>query len=271
MLTQRLMHLAISSKSSFIPAVCCNSVRVGGNSLAARDGGQHACVARAQPVHTSSQMHVQQRFVVKRKQREKRLREARKVKIISQLEGLDLTQLKAGWEKSKELQTADDTIKRIFSLEFASSAEKVNFLKQDMIRRVQKHPNDNNSLEVRIAQMTIHLRALQESQERDKKNTFQKQLMLIKQQKRDKLLRELRKTNYESFELVCRELGITLDLMDSERTLRKLSKKGQLLQDHRQKIFAEIRRRKKEEEEAATLASTEQGEGGATMTSIVGK
>ncbi|XP_019623357.1 PREDICTED: LOW QUALITY PROTEIN: 28S ribosomal protein S15, mitochondrial-like [Branchiostoma belcheri] len=268
MLTQRLMHLTISSKSSFIPAVCCNSARVVGNSQAVWD---RPCVTRAQPIHTSSQVHVQQRFVVKRKQREKKLREAQKVKIISQLEGLDLTQFKPGWEKSKELQTADDTIKRIFSLEFASSGEKVNFLKQDMIRRVQKHPNDYRSLEVRIAHMTIHLRALQEAQERDKKNTLQKQLMLIKQQKRDKLLRQLRKTNYESFELVCRELGITLDLMDSERILRKLSKKGQLLQDHRQKIFEEIRRRKKEEEEAAAIANTEQGEGNTAMTSSAEK
>ncbi|XP_078619400.1 small ribosomal subunit protein uS15m-like [Branchiostoma floridae x Branchiostoma japonicum] len=267
MLTQRLMRLTISSKSRFVPAVCCNSV--GGNSSAVRDGGQLPCVARTQPIHTSSQMHVQQRHAVKRKQREKKLREARKVKIISQLEGLDLTQFKVGWEKSKELQTADDTIKRIFSLEFASNAEKVNFLKQDMIRRVQKHPNDNNSLEVRIAYMTINLRALQEAQEKDKKNTFQKQLMLIKQQKRDKLLRELRKTNYESFQLVCRELGITLDLMDSEQVLRKLTKKGQLLQEHRQKIFAEIRRRRKEEEEAAALAATEEGEGGTAVSSTL--
>ena len=74
---------------------------------------------------------------------------------------VDLSKPTVRMEKSKALETASEDVKRVLSLEFSRRKDVMDKLSQEVIRTVQKHPRDFDSLEVAITLATIKIRNLQ--------------------------------------------------------------------------------------------------------------
>ncbi|CAF4960052.1 unnamed protein product [Rotaria sp. Silwood1] len=56
--------------------------------------------------------------------------------------------LRPGFENSEELKTADDVVKRVFTLEYATRAEIQQYYSDYLVKAVQRHPLDQSSYEV---------------------------------------------------------------------------------------------------------------------------
>ena len=78
------------------------------------------------------------------------------------LEKMDLSQPKMEFQRSSALKCASEDVKRVLSLEFARRRNVVDKLTQDVLKSVQRHPQDFTSLEVRITMQTIKIRNLQQ-------------------------------------------------------------------------------------------------------------
>ena len=78
------------------------------------------------------------------------------------LDTLDLSQPKLEFQKSAALKAASEDVKRVLSLEFARRRNVVDKLTQDVLKSVQRHPQDFSSLEVRITMQTIKIRNIQQ-------------------------------------------------------------------------------------------------------------
>ena len=78
------------------------------------------------------------------------------------LDRMDLSQPKLEFEKSSALKAASKDVKRVLSLEFARRKNVVDKLTQDVLKSVQRHPQDYSSLEVKITIQTIRIRNLQQ-------------------------------------------------------------------------------------------------------------
>lgn len=74
---------------------------------------------------------------------------------------VDLSQPPVKMENSKALETASEDVKRVLSLEFARRKDVMEKLSKDVLKTVQKHPRDFDSLEVKITMATIKIRNLQ--------------------------------------------------------------------------------------------------------------
>ena len=74
---------------------------------------------------------------------------------------VDLSQPPVKLENSKALETATEDVKRVLSLEFARRKDVMDKLSQEVLKTVQKHPRDFDSLEVKITITTIKIRNIQ--------------------------------------------------------------------------------------------------------------
>lgn len=69
--------------------------------------------------------------------------------------------LRVDFRDSEELKTADEVVKKLFTLEFAPRNETIKAYKEDMLGRVKRHPLDSESIEAKIALWTGTIRSLQ--------------------------------------------------------------------------------------------------------------
>lgn len=73
------------------------------------------------------------------------------------LEGLpkiDKQQVVLDFKNSKELETADENVKKIFSLEFAPNKYSNRYIINSIVDKVKRHEFDGGSAEVKIAKWT---------------------------------------------------------------------------------------------------------------------
>uniref|UniRef100_A0A1A7YKV2 Small ribosomal subunit protein uS15m n=1 Tax=Iconisemion striatum TaxID=60296 RepID=A0A1A7YKV2_9TELE len=128
---------------------------------------------------------------------------------VSQLDDLPSSMLKTDYAAVPLAQSTDDLVKRLLSLELASHKEKLQLKKEQLIAKVQWDETDRSSVEVRVATLTAKIRNYQGHLEKHHKDKANKRRMLMDMDRRKKLLKNLRLTNYNSFERVCEQLGIT--------------------------------------------------------------
>jgi len=163
--------------------------------------------------------------------------------IVSQLSDLAPTMLKKEYQNVPIAQTTtDEVVKKLLTLELASQREKMALKTHQMILKVRRDESDTKSPEVRIAILTARIRNFQEHMQKHRKDKKQKRLMLMSIDKRSKLLKVLRRTNYYAFEHVCNELGITYAFPPEyyrRQTRRYLAKKELC-----KKVFEEVQRLK---------------------------
>lgn len=128
------------------------------------------------------------------------------------LEGLpqvDLERPQSSLSGSEDYVTASPEVRRILSLEFARNRDQVEVIKNDLVRSVQRHPLDLDSVEVTIAQLTVRIRNTQAELEKIRhKNPALRHALKIKVDHRRVLLRRLREQDYKKFEWLLEKLNL---------------------------------------------------------------
>lgn len=127
---------------------------------------------------------------------------------LKQFPPVDIKQFPLEFQDSEELKTADELVKRVFSLEFTRRKNRAELVKSNVIDSVKQHELDRSSAESKIAAMTAQIRYLQQVMEdfpRDKRcKVCLKELI----DKRKKRLKFLRQWDYKRFEWLLEKLDL---------------------------------------------------------------
>ncbi|XP_037814154.1 28S ribosomal protein S15, mitochondrial [Lucilia sericata] len=126
----------------------------------------------------------------------------------SKLPAVNGQTLMKGFDKSKELETADATVRSLFELGNNPNYLTTDYCREQMIKEVQRHPLDFGSMEARLARMTATIRRYQEymlEHPRDKKRKVQLKELI---EKRKKFLKYLRRWDYRRFEWILEKLDL---------------------------------------------------------------
>ncbi|NXN57879.1 RT15 protein, partial [Rynchops niger] len=162
--------------------------------------------------------------------------------IPSHLDDLPPTMLKKDYANVPIINSVDDVVRRLLSLEMASQKEKMKIKTQQLVEKVRRSPSDNGSFEVQVAMLTAKIRTYEEHLQRHPKDKSNRRRMLMDIDRRKKLLAYLRRVRYDTFENTCKQLNIqyTLPSPYSRRvTKRWVVKKAFCL-----KVFQEARKLK---------------------------
>lgn len=135
------------------------------------------------------------------------------------------------FKNSKELENANDVVKKLFTLEFAPRTEVVRSYKEEMVNKVKRHPLDKDSIEVKIASWTGAIRSMQHTMEHYPRDQILKVHLKELIDKRKKRLKFLRMWDYKRFEWLIEKLNIVYKPSPLENfpvtrkeSLRKLTK-----------------------------------------------
>lgn len=121
---------------------------------------------------------------------------------------IDKTTVQSKFRGSKELENADDNVRKMCSLEFATKAEVRSELKREYLERVARHSLDLGSLESKIAKLTERIRSLQEHVRSRTSDSIGKVKLKHAVDRRNKLYGHLRQSDYERFEFVLDKLNL---------------------------------------------------------------
>ncbi|PNJ89932.1 small ribosomal subunit protein uS15m [Pongo abelii] len=106
------------------------------------------------------------------------------------------------------IEKVDDVVKRILSLEMANKKETLKAKREQFMKKIVANPEDTRSLEARIIALSVKIRSYEEHLEKHRKDKAHKRYLLMSIDQRKKMLKNLRNTNYDVFEKICRGLGI---------------------------------------------------------------
>ncbi|NXC03992.1 RT15 protein, partial [Orthonyx spaldingii] len=187
--------------------------------------------------------------------------------IPSHLDDLPPTMLKKDYANLPIMNSVDDVVKRLLSLEMASQKEKMKVKTQQLVEKVRRSPSDNGSFEVqgKLKKGSILIRTLEEHLQRHPKDKRNRRFMLMDVDRRRKLLGYLRRVNYGTFESTCRELDIQYcppQPYPRHVTKRWLVKKALCIKvfQEKQKLKAAERLKQRKEWQARARAAREQQE-----------
>lgn len=145
---------------------------------------------------------------------------------------IDKTQIIDEFKHCKELEIADELVKKLFTYEYAPRRYIVSHVIRSTADRVRRHKNDGGSHEVKIARWTGVIRAWQETIERFPYNIRLKVHLKELIDKRKKNLKYLRRWDYKRFEWLLENLNLSykpmpLDVhwITRKDSLRKLTNK----------------------------------------------
>ncbi|NXD54573.1 RT15 protein, partial [Corvus moneduloides] len=129
--------------------------------------------------------------------------------IPSHLDDLPPTLLKKDYANLPIMNSVDDVVKRLLSLEMASQKEKMKVKTQQLVEKVRRSPNDSGSFEVQGKfEKGRMIRTLEEHLQRHPKDKSNRRCMLMDVDRRRKMLGYLRLVNYSTFESTCKQLDI---------------------------------------------------------------
>ncbi|XP_054855445.1 28S ribosomal protein S15, mitochondrial [Eublepharis macularius] len=171
-----------------------------------------------------------------------RLVRKKKQEIPSHLDDLPPTMLMKSYANVPIIDKVDDVVKRMLSLEMASQRERTEIKKEQLAEKVRKSPDDNCSLEVKVAYLTVKIRTLQEHLQKHPKDKKNKTRMMMAIDQQNMLLKYLRNREYDVFENTCKQLDIQYTLPPQYRrraTRRWVVKKAFCI-----KVFKEVKKQK---------------------------
>jgi len=116
--------------------------------------------------------------------------------------------LRPGFENSEELKTADENVKRVFTLEYATRAEIQEYYSNYLVKAVQRHPLDQSSYEVLIAKLTARIRMHIKYGDIDPRRSSRRKIVGNLQMIRNYLLNKLMHSDYDVYEWVKKVLRI---------------------------------------------------------------
>ncbi|NXW41154.1 RT15 protein, partial [Nyctiprogne leucopyga] len=166
----------------------------------------------------------------------------RRKEFPSQLDDLPPTMLKKDYANVSIINSVDDVVKRLLSLEMASQREKMKIKTQQLVEKVRRSPNDNGSFEVQVAILTAKIRSYEEHLQIHPKDKNNRRRMLMAVDHRRKLLAYLRRVRYDTFENTCKQLNIQYALPPPYS--RRITKRAMVKKAFCLKVFQEVRKLK---------------------------
>lgn len=124
----------------------------------------------------------------------------------SEIPDFDKNLLAFEFQQSKELETADDTVRRLFTLGFLPKRYLKKYYEEQLISLVRRHQYDEESIEARIARMTAEIRYLKMLW-REKGGLGTHCIKLIWERKH--CLEQLRSWDYPRYEWILEKLDLT--------------------------------------------------------------
>ncbi|XP_072275922.1 small ribosomal subunit protein uS15m [Pyxicephalus adspersus] len=162
--------------------------------------------------------------------------------ISSQLDDLPPTMLKMEYDGVQKVEEVNDLVKRILSLDMAAQSDKLKIKIQQLADKVRKSPDDESSKEFQIAIMTARIQNYKEHIQKHPKDKANKRRMLLTIDRRKKMLKILRLTDYNAFENVCKQLGIEYTF--PPEYYRRATKRWQAKKAFCLKVYAEVQKQK---------------------------
>uniref|UniRef100_A0A1I8PAX0 Small ribosomal subunit protein uS15m n=1 Tax=Stomoxys calcitrans TaxID=35570 RepID=A0A1I8PAX0_STOCA len=126
----------------------------------------------------------------------------------SKLPAVNSKELMLGFNKSKELETADDTVKSLFELGNNPNFHTSRYYSDQLIKEVQRHQLDYGSMEAKLAGMTVFIRRYQQYMEEHPRDKKRKVMLKEMIEKRKKFLKYLRRWDYRRFEWILEKLDL---------------------------------------------------------------
>ncbi|KAM7343156.1 28S ribosomal protein S15, mitochondrial [Cochliomyia hominivorax] len=116
--------------------------------------------------------------------------------------------LMKGFDKSKELETADNTVRSLFELGNNPNYHTSDYYREQLIKEVQRHPLDYGSMEAKLARMTATIRRYQDYMQEHPRDKKRKVILKEMIEKRKKFLKYLRRWDYRRFEWILEKLDL---------------------------------------------------------------
>ncbi|XP_011934844.1 PREDICTED: 28S ribosomal protein S15, mitochondrial isoform X2 [Cercocebus atys] len=153
------------------------------------------------------------------------------------------------------IEKVDDVVKRLLSLEMANKKEMLKMKQEQLMKKIDANPEDTRSLEARIVALSVKIRSYEEHMQKHRKDKAHKRYLLMSIDQRKKMLKNLRNTNYDVFEKICRELGIeyTFPPLYYRRAHRRFVTKKALCI----RVFQETQKLKKEKRALKAAAAAQ--------------
>ncbi|KAK9498744.1 hypothetical protein O3M35_003311 [Rhynocoris fuscipes] len=141
---------------------------------------------------------------------------------------VDLKEAPLEFRNSEELKTADEIVKRVFSLEYFPHKKTVEVIKSTYLGKVKRHEFDTNSPEARVALMTASIREMQKHMELNPRNLRVKVRLKEKIDKRRKLLKFLRTWDYKCYEWILDRLDLFYKPVPPPEVYKRVERKRSL-------------------------------------------
>ncbi|XP_064897576.1 small ribosomal subunit protein uS15m [Columba livia] len=162
--------------------------------------------------------------------------------IPSHLDDLPPTMIRKDYANVPIIDSVDDVVKRLLSLEMASQKEKMKIKIQQLVEKVRRSPSDNGSFEVQVAVLTAKIRTYEEHLQRHPKDKSNRRRMLMAVDRRRKLLAYLRRSRYDIFENTCKQLNI--EYIPPPEYTRRITKRWLVKKAFCLKVFQEVQKLK---------------------------
>lgn len=144
---------------------------------------------------------------------------------LKPLEQVDTKLLAPEFQQLEELKSADENVKKLFTLEFFPYKSTVSYLRKEYLDRVKRHEFDNNSPEVRVAKMTADIRDMQRFVEKFPHDKRTKVRLKETIDKRKRLLKNLRTWDYKCFEYVIEKLDLIYKPYPAPEVYKRIERK----------------------------------------------
>lgn len=180
-------------------------------------------------------------------------------RTTTQLDDLDLSEIRPQYKHVKTLENAPEDVRKLFSLRFGPRDDLLEAKLQQYAETLQRHKNDYDSLEMRIAAFTIKIRAAQEVYA--KCYTYHKKIrskLPYMVGLRNSYLEQLRLSRYERYWLVMKTLDLAYYSPPTYEA--RITARARNITDMKERTFAEVKRVKDEAERRKDELSTLQAE-----------
>jgi len=121
---------------------------------------------------------------------------------------IDKSQYVWEFQDCKELETADENVKKLFTLEANRARKTTHCYTKSLVGLVKRHGQDSGSMEVRLAKLTAHIRRMQEVMEEHHRSVILKVKLKEFIDKRKMFLTYLKRWDYKRFEWVLEKLDL---------------------------------------------------------------
>jgi len=147
---------------------------------------------------------------------------------LAPLEEIDKKRLALEFQDCKELEMANEHVKKLFTLEFLPYEKTVESLRKDYMDKVRRHNLDTQSPEARLAKMTADIRDMQRRLEEFPLDKHTKVRLKETIDKRKRHLKRMRELDYKCFEWALEQLDLVYKPFPPKTVYQRIERKRSL-------------------------------------------